>query len=85
MKTVMKRLLALWVIGIVSGCSEPNSGSDWYEESRAHTEDRDAYIRDQVTLGVGEREARQNADLNYYIENTVRPKDLEPPPRDTPR
>jgi len=79
------RMFAGGTIGLVIGCSEPNPEQDWYDQSRAHTEDRDAYIRDQVTLGVDEREARQNADLNYYIENTVRPKDPEVPPRDPMR
>lgn len=69
-------------LSVLTGCSEPREGDDWYSESVEVEKNRDAYIEHQTASGVSEQEARRNADLNWYIENTVRPKDKEGPPRD---
>jgi hypothetical protein len=73
---------AVWILiaFVVTGCSEPRPGDDWYQESVDARARRDEYISNQEMLGISPSDARKQHDLNIWIENTVNTPSAQPSP-----
>lgn len=55
---------------LLAGCSE-QEGSDWYDQSVEHTQERDDYIQHQIGAGLSPEEARKLHDIHTYEQNTI--------------
>lgn len=66
------KYLSLVIMAILAGTGcERRPGEDWYDESVAHGQERDAFIQEQVVSGLSVEEARELHDRNTWKMNTI--------------